>query len=205
MSCVCWKPRGLGGQNAAVVRGGCGVGAVQGETASARGAVGAGPGPLPLPAAEQPEVLVAVRPAVDLPRPHHRQRVRQLPRLGVAQVPPQRRRRGLVVAAGLLHEGVDVELLRHGRAAPGELHEDAGHHPRVLGDQQRRPVAAQLGRPEPPQEAVLDGLGHEGQHRGRAQGQQVGEGEPHAVVALEVPQLVRQDGLHLGRREQLQQ
>eukprot|EP00982_Pelagococcus_subviridis_P017144 31519-Pelagococcus_subviridis.AAC.1 len=127
------------------------------------------------------------RPLVDLSRARHRQRMRQLFILRVSQIPPQRRRRRLVVPARLIQERVHVELPGQLRAPPGEFHEHGDDHGWVAGDEQRGAIARQLRGADPTHQFVIKVSRHEGRHERRdlrAERQQVRHREPHAVVAL---------------------
>mmetsp|Transcript_10107 Transcript_10107/g.25247 ORF Transcript_10107/g.25247 Transcript_10107/m.25247 type:complete len:340 (-) Transcript_10107:500-1519(-) len=129
--------------------------------------------------------------------------MRQLTHLGIPQIPSQGGAGGLVVGLGLLDKGVHVEFLREGRGAPRELHQRGDDDLVVLGHDQGGAVARELGRSQPPQEGLLDAGGDHGQERDGPQRKQVGRGQPNAVVALEVPQLVRQDALNFGGAERV--
>ena len=65
-------------------------------------------------------------------------------------------------------------------------------------------VAGELGGAEPAQEAFLERGGDDGEDADGARGKDVGDGEPEAVVALEVPELVREHDLQLLGRQELQ-
>mmetsp|Transcript_34567 Transcript_34567/g.88458 ORF Transcript_34567/g.88458 Transcript_34567/m.88458 type:complete len:232 (+) Transcript_34567:147-842(+) len=154
---------------------------------------------------EQSAVLRTLRPAVDLARPHDRQRVAQRPVLRVAQVPPQRAAGGLVVAARLPEERVHVELVRKGGRPTRQLHQRADDRARVLRHQQSGSVAGELGCAQPPEQPLLQRGRDDRQDAHRPGREHVGHGEPQAVVALEVAQLVGEHALQLLWRQQLQQ
>ena len=74
---------------------------------------------------EQGAVLGAAGPPVDLAGAHDGERVAEGAVLGIAEVPSEGAAGGLVVAAGLLEEGVHVELVGKRRRPSRELHQGA--------------------------------------------------------------------------------
>mmetsp|Transcript_108871 Transcript_108871/g.314385 ORF Transcript_108871/g.314385 Transcript_108871/m.314385 type:complete len:608 (-) Transcript_108871:609-2432(-) len=160
---------------------------------------------------EDPAELGGVRPTAQLPRAEHRRRGRggaaeQAAEQCVEQVPLALR---LVVDLRLIQEG--LELLPGQRPAPGvhgatagELHDDGERNPRLLRHEKRRAVAAQLRRALPRLKLLLESAEErpkqasgQRQRVAGAQHVRVRRRQPNPVLALQVPELVREDGLDL--------